>query len=408
MEIRNIWVLLAGILFTGCTSPAEDIVTAGFDFAQKQLKYSFTEIETTRKQNNKTAQEWACPRTLNPDGSLRLVPPRDWCSGFFPGELWYLYEYTKDDFWKNKAEEYTELLEPMKTYTGTHDLGFIMYCSFGNGLRLSPNERYRNILLETARSLMLRYDANIGCIRSWDFNREVWQYPVIIDNMMNLELLFWASKETGDDTFKQAAILHATTTMKHHFRQDCSSYHVIDYDTVTYLPRLKQTHQGYSDSSAWARGQAWGLYGYTLCYRETQQINYLIHAEKIADYIFANPTLPTDLIPYWDFNAPGIPGNEPRDVSAAMVTASALYELSTNSQKGKLYKERADKIMESVHHTYRASLHDKHGFLLVSSTGHKPKNSEIDVPLSYADYYYLEALTRKNKLENETNEKKAL
>lgn len=400
MNVGNLLSLAVVILFQACDSPKENVVTTGFDFAGKQLNYAFSEIETVRKSNNKTALEWACPRTINPDGTLRLVPPKDWCSGFFPGELWYMYEYTQDPFWKSKAEEYTDLLEPVKSYKGTHDLGFIMYCSFGNGLRLNPDARYRDILLETARSLVTRYDPHVGCIRSWDFNKETWQYPVIIDNMMNLELLFWASRESGDVMYKNIAISHANTTMKHHFRPDYSSYHVIDYDTITYQPRLKQTHQGYSDSSAWARGQAWGLYGYTLCYRETGDVNYLLQAEKIANYIFTHPALPADLVPYWDFNAPGIPDNEPRDVSAAVIIASALYELSGYSDNEQQYLKWADAILETVSQNYQAPLHEKHGFLLVSSTGHKPKNSEIDVPLSYADYYYLEALIRKSKLEN--------
>ena len=225
--------------------------------------------------------------------------------------------------------------------------------------------------------------------------------PRIIDNMLNLELLFWAFRETNDSTYYNIAVNHALTTMKNHFREDNSCYHVVEYDTINGTVRSKMTHQGYSDESAWARGQAWALYGYTMCYRETGRPEFLQQAEKVEKYIFNNPTLPADLIPYWDFNAPGIP-NEPRDASAASCMASALYELSTYvPEKKEQYKQEADKILQNLTHSYRAQLNGDKGFLLLHSTGSKPHDSEIDVPLSYADYYFLEALLRKAKLEKE-------
>jgi unsaturated chondroitin disaccharide hydrolase len=214
--------------------------------------------------------------------------------------------------------------------------------------------------------------------------------------MMNLELLFAATKLTGDSTFYKIAVRHANTTMKNHFRADYSSYHVIDYDSITGNVRKKNTHQGFNHESAWSRGQAWGLYGYTMCYRETKDKAYLEMAEKIAGFILKNPNLPSDMVPYWDFNSPGIP-DEPRDVSAAAIIASALYELSGYSKDCSYYLKSAGKILKNLTDKYRAPIGSSHGFILLHSTGNKPAKSEIDVPLNYADYYYLEALLRSER-----------
>lgn len=378
-----------------------DVVKNNFDFASQQLQYAFTEIDSAKANLSEKQRESlpVSPRNIQPDGSLRLVASRDWTSGFFPGELWYMYEYTKDNYWKQKAEEFTAPIEREKMNGGTHDMGFKVYCSFGNGYRLTKSKSYRDILLQSAATLITRYKDRVGCIRSWDHSRDKWECPVIIDNMMNLELLYWAFKETGDSTYYKIAVNHARTTMKNHFREDYSSYHVVDYDTITGQVLHKHTHQGYAHESAWSRGQAWGLYGYTMCYRETKLPEFLEQAKHIANYIFTSKTLPEDLIPYWDYNAPDIP-NEPRDVSASTVTACALYELSMyDAENASLYKKRADKIMENLTKNYRATLKGDRGFLLLHSTGAASSNSEVDVPIIYADYYFLEGLLKKAKLE---------
>ncbi len=378
-----------------------------FEFTSIQLKQSFKEIELAIEQEsekNKTKRlknNWGpllSPRSIENDGSLIMVSSNDWTSGFFPGELWYMYEYTGDDYWKEKAQIFTAAIEREKTNGRTHDMGFKMFCSFGNAYRLTQDSAYRNILIEAAYTLTTRFQPKAGIIRSWDHNKDKWQCPVIIDNMMNLELLFWAFKETNDSLFYNIAVSHAEKTIKNHFRDDYSSYHVIDYDTITGDVRAKHTHQGYSHESAWSRGQAWGLYGYTMCYRETGKLEFLEQAKHIADYIFSHPNMPKDLIPYWDFDAPEIP-NEPRDVSAATVIASALFELMQyDSTHAKQYSHLANTIMQNLTKDYRADLGTSRGFLLLHSTGHKPKNSEVDVPLVYADYYFLEALLRLKKL----------
>jgi unsaturated chondroitin disaccharide hydrolase len=336
------------------------------------------------------------PRTLGIDGKLVMVPSKDWCSGFFPGELWFLYEYTNNKTWMELAKKFTANIEVEKTNGITHDMGFKVYNSVGNGYRLTKDAHYKEVIIGAAKTLSTRFNPVVGSIKSWD-NRKQWKFPVIIDNMLNLELLFEATRLTGDSTFYKIAVAHANTAMKNHFRADYSSYHVIDYDSETGKVLHKQTHQGYADGSAWARGQAWGLYGYTMCYRETHNKAYLQQAENIAKFIFNNPNLPADLVPYWDYNDPAIP-NVPRDVSAAAITASALYELSAYSKNAKDYRSKADKIIKTLSTHYQAQAGSNKGFLLLHSTGNKPANGEIDVPIVYADYYYLEALLRKQHL----------
>ncbi|WP_160711604.1 glycoside hydrolase family 88 protein [Chitinophaga solisilvae] len=334
------------------------------------------------------------PRSTNKDGSLMTSNTTWWTSGFYPGTTWYLYEYTKDPAFKAEALKRMELVKKEQYNTRTHDLGFMMYCPFGNALRITGDTAYKAILLTSAQSLSTRFNATIGCIKSWDHG--TWKFPVIIDNMMNLELLTWATRASGDKKFEQIARTHANTTIKNHFRKDYSSYHVIDYDPANGAVLQKKTHQGYADSSAWSRGQAWGLYGYTMMYRETKDKAYLNQARHIADYILNNPAMPADLIPYWDYNAPDIP-NALRDVSAGAVAASALLELSrfTSKTEAQRYWTAAEKMLSSLcSPAYLAKEGENNHFILLHSVGSLPHNSEVDVPLTYADYYFVEALLR--------------
>ncbi len=321
-----------------------------------------------------------------------------WTSGFYPGTLFYLYEFSHDTALLREAKDRLRLLEKEQYNKGTHDLGFMMYCSYGNGLRLLDRPEYKDILLNSARSLSTRFNPKVGCIRSWD--SKPWKYPVIIDNMMNLELLFWATKTSGDSSFYRIAVTHANTTLRNHFRPDFSSYHVVDYDTATGGVLAKKTAQGYSDSSAWARGQSWGLYGYTVMYRSTRDLQYLEQAEHIAQFILHHPNLPADKIPFWDYNAPGIP-NALRDASAAAVLASGLIELAhyVEPAKGKEYLDVAEQIIVNLSsNNYKATVGSNGGFLLRHSVGSLPAKSEVDVPLTYADYYFVEAMLRYRQL----------
>ena len=320
-----------------------------------------------------------------------------WCSGFFGGSLWQIFEFTREDKWKNAADKWTRAVEKEKYNTRTHDLGFILYCTFGNGYRLTNNNDYVEPMTTGANSLATRFNPDYGLIKSWERHADC-DYPVIIDNMMNLEFLFWAAKKSNDKRLYNIAVTHADNTMKHHFRKDYSSYHVVCYEPGTKVFR-KKTHQGAADSSAWARGQAWALYGYTMMYRETKNKKYLKQAEGIAKFMINHPNLPADKIPYWDFDAPNIP-NEERDASAGAIMASALLELSTYSSKNKAnYFSIAEQVLTSLSSdAYKAKLGENNHFILKHSVGHKPGNSEIDTPIVYADYYYLEALLRYKRL----------
>ena len=341
-------------------------------------------------------------------GELVMIKPEDWCSGFFPGCLWLLYEYTGDGFWKGEAEKFTAIQERIRHYTGNHDIGFMLMTSVGNALRLAPKPEYRDILLDGASSLVKRYDEKLGLIRSWGKIGETKDFLVIIDNMMNLELLEWAGKNGGGDKFLAVAKRHADNTNLHHFRHDNSAFHVINYNQLTGKILEYRAGQGASADGTWSRGQAWAIYGFTMMHRETGDPAYLDRAMKAADYVLADKQMPADGVPYWDFHAAWIP-NEQRDSSAAAITASALLELSgfAPGEKGKAYRAFAVKQLRSLTSpAYLASVGENGNFLIMHGTGHRPSfdvdpkhlRGEVDVPLNYGDYYFLEALTRFRRL----------
>ncbi|MDD2284588.1 MAG: glycoside hydrolase family 88 protein [Paludibacter sp.] len=397
MKQSLLTLTLGMVLLIACKGNAgkcnQDLINDNVKFATQQIGRQVEIIEDSDKILN--------PRTIKCD-KIQYVPIEDWTSGFFPGTMWYMYELTGDEKWKNLGIKYTEDLDSVKYLTWHHDVGFMINTSFGNAYRLTQNEAYKNVMVEAAKSLATRYRPTPGVIQSWDENRgwqgtRGWMCPVIIDNMMNLELFFKATHFTGDSSFYKMAVSHADVTLENHFRKDFSCYHVIDYDKIKGGVRHKQTAQGYADESAWARGQAWAIYGFAVCYRETKDPRYLDLTDKIYNFLFTHKNMPEDLVPYWDFDAPHIP-NEPRDVSAAAVIASALYELSTLGRPE--YKVTADKIVASLSSpAYRAILGTNGNFLLMHSVGSIPHGHEIDVPLNYADYYFLEALLRKQAIE---------
>lgn len=382
MKKLTIYLAIA-LLFSACTTKSL------FEQKDKLINQLSSQLDylVTNSANDSTV-----PRSFE-DGKYLMVTQKDWCCGFPAGSYWYMYELTGDKKWEKIATENTVKLDGVQYRRNTHDLGFMVFCSYGNAYRITKNEDYKKVVIEASESLISRFDSTIGSIKSWDWAKQ-WQFPVIVDNMMNLEMLFWASKETGDPKYRDVAIAHANTTLANHFRDDMSSYHVVDYDTITGQAIAKQTHQGIADESSWARGQAWGLYGYVVCFRETGDAKYLDAAKKIAAFIEKN--LPEDLVPYWDFNDPAIP-NTYRDASAAAITASALYMLAELSDEGKTeYAALADKTLASLSSPeYLAEIGDNAGFLIKHCVGNMPKNSEVDTPLNYADYYYLEAVKYK-------------
>lgn len=384
--------LVTAVLLIGCDHEPADL--------QQTIISSLNTAVIQYKAMNDSLEDkpGLLPRSSRRDGNLITCKADWWVSGFYPGSLWYLYEFSGDDELKMMAEEFTSRVENQQYNTGTHDVGFMIYCSFGNGYRITRNEHYRDVVLTASKSLATRFRPSVGCIRSWDWGE--WQYPVIIDNMMNLELLFFASRYADFQNMRHIAVSHADTTLKNHFRPDGSCFHVVSYDTITGKVLKRQTRQGYSDESSWARGQAWALYGFTMSYRESRDQKYLDQAEKIAGFIINHPRLPEDKIPYWDFDDPDIPDTY-RDASAAAIICSALVELSslTGSSHGEEYLKTAETLILSLSSPeYRSEAGTNGNFLLKHCVGSKPENSEIDVPLAYADYYYLEALMRYKQL----------
>ncbi|AOW08579.1 glycoside hydrolase family 88 protein [Flavobacterium gilvum] len=370
----------------------QKLIHDNFAFAEKQYQY----LEKATPQDS-------MPKTFEHNKNVSSNVWW-WCSGFYPGTLLYIYEYTKKPLILDEAKKRLAILDTVKYYTKNHDLGFMMYCSFGNAYRLTKNEEYKKVILQSSKSLATRYRPDAKVIQSWEvtegaLKQKGFAGPVIIDNMMNLEMLEWASHNSNDPTFADIAENHANTTIKNHFRPDYSSYHVLDYDLKTGQVLKKVTAQGYADSSAWSRGQGWALYGYTMMYRFTKNPAYLKQAQGIAKFILNNPNLPADKVPYWDFDAPNIP-NALRDASAGALYASALLELGqyTSGKEKQNYVDVAKTILKSLSTPkYRAKLGSNGGYLLMHSVGSIPHNGEIDVPLTYADYYFLEALLRYKK-----------
>lgn len=403
--MNKIELLLVLLAFECCLSCSQEkqvnMVDNAFKVAEQQLTAQLKTVP----------EPIAFPRTIR-NGELYTTKMNDWTEGFYPGCLWYIYENNGEEKWKQAALKWTEVLEPLKKLTNHHDIGFLMYCSFGNAYRLTGNEAYKDILVESARSLCTRFNEKTGCIESWNYRKawngkDEWFFPVIIDNMMNLELLYFATKVTGDFLFAKIANKHAETTARNHFRDDYSSYHVINYDEENGKVLHRATCQGFSDNSTWARGQAWAIYGYTMAYRETKNPDFLNMAIHTADFWLNHPRLPQDGIPYWDFNV-GQDGYIPdwnydpqrfkvipRDASAAAIAASAFLELTEYVENGEKYFKAAEHILQSLSSPdYLAEPGSNCNFILRHSVGSIPHGVEIDVPLVYADYYYLEALTR--------------
>ena len=398
MKVNKIIAGLGLMMLSACAStPASQIDV------DKTLHYCDVQIHKTL---NSLHQADSMDYTMMPRNilqgetkwNLRKATKEEWTAGFWPGVLWYDYEATGNDSIKEEADKFTRslgFLAEIPAYD--HDLGFLVFCSYGNGYRLTGNEEYKKVILAVSDTLATLYKPAVGAILSWPRNVEMFGgHNTIMDNMINLEMLFWAAKNGGNKNLYDIAVAHADKTMENQFREDYTSYHVAVYDTITGECINRCTHQGYADNSMWARGQAWAIYGYTVVYRETKEPKYLDFAKKVAQVYLDR--LPEDYIHNWDFRAPVIP-NATSDASAACVVASALLELSTfyTGEQADKYKNAAIKMLVSLDSDkYRAG--ETNHSLLLHSTGHWPNKSEIDASIIYADYYYMEALLRLKKI----------
>jgi len=378
-------LLLFCLLVNSCTPTEKSPATYSKEKGKAYLQASY---DAYREFADQTGPAPRFPRSYQ-EGGIKFSKSSGWTSGFYPGILWQLASYYQDESLRGAATAKSRQLLPEIHNKGTHDLGFMLFN--GAATLAREDQAIADSLIIGAYSLASRYDPDVGCIKSWDFNPN-WEFPVIIDNMMNLEYLLWAFEKTQDSVFYTISISHADKTLENHYRPDYSCYHVVNYDTATGAVKQKFTHQGANDESVWARGQSWGLYGFVIMYRLTRQERYLDHAIQIANYLLKHESLPEDHIPYWDFAAPEIP-NEPRDVSAAAIMASTLLELAeyVNEEDAKYFITKAEFILMQLWKKYQS---EDSPYILDHSVGSLPDNAEIDVPLIYADYYFIEAILR--------------
>lgn len=371
--------------------------------AEKDLQYCASQVN--RALENLDEGKGTYDFTMEPrnilEGELvwncRKASPAEWCSGFWSGILWMDYSYTQDEHVRKAAEGYTEALSIVtKEPVFDHDIGFLILNSYGKGYEQTHNPAYKQVMLAAADSLATLFNPTVGTILSWPRHvKDFGGHNTIMDNMINLELLYWASENGGDKRLRDIATSHAETTMRHHFRDDGGCYHVAVYDTLDGHFIKGVTHQGYADSSLWSRGQSWAIYGYTMVYRYIKEQRFLDHAQKVTDlYLKRLKETSDDWVPIWDMDDPR--GKEaPKDASAACVVASALLELCkyVDSEKSATYRSAAENMLRDLS-TDKYQSRGRNEAFLMHSTGHHPAGCEIDASIIYADYYYLEALLR--------------
>lgn len=385
--INELWLVIA--LVQGCSFPVQESI----DYCATQASKTLAVIESPEMIPNSIPSG---------ESSWIFTNPGNWTCGFWAGDLWHLYEGTGEPMWKEKAIEATETIMPVAYRTArSHDMGFMTMTSIGNAYKYTGEEKYKDALVSAADSLVRLYNPKVGTILSWPnmVTKMGWSHNTIIDNMLNLELLFWVAENANRSDLYDIAFRHAEVTMQHQFREDGSTYHVMVFDAEDGHFLEGHTHQGWKDESTWARGQAWAIYGFTMAYRFTKDERFLETAVKAADYFIAH--LPEDLVPYWDFDAGVEIADQPRDCSATAITASALLEMHTYlpDDKAGYYKDTAISMIESMSsEPYRAG--EVCPAFLLHCTGHMPNGSEVDASISYADYYYLESLIRLKKLQN--------
>lgn len=367
----------------GCSSPVQPAI----DYCAKQATRTLEVVSSPDM----------IPNSVDAGSSTwKFTRPGGWTCGFWPGELWYLYEGTGDTLFRDNALKVTDAIVPVAYRTPhSHDVGFMVMPSIGSAYRFTGEKKYLDALVSAADSLVTLYNPKVGSILSWPnmAKKMGWRHNTIIDNMLNLELLFWVAQNCDRPDLYEIAFRHAETTMKYQFRDDWSTYHVTVFDPDTGEFIAGHTHQGWKDETMWARGQAWAVYGFTMAYRFTRDERFLETAVHAVDAYLSR--LPEDGIPYWDFDAGEQLESQPKDCSAAAIVASALLELQSYlpENQAKRYLKEARRTIKTLSAApYRAG--DQCSAFLLHATGHLPNGYEIDASISYADYYYIEALIR--------------
>ena len=363
-------------------------------FASEALAYS---LEMTRQN---LAMVKGFPE-LAQNGKWLCVDDGFWTGGHWTGLLWLAYAHTRDRIFERAAREWTARLAPRQNDSTTHDLGFLFELSHLLGLKLTGDVSFHAPLLQAARTLARRFNSKGNFFQAWGpldgTPRE--RGRAIIDTLMNLDLLFWASRETGECQFANIATAEARTALRHHVRADWSTAHVTEFDPDTGEFIKQDTAQGLSATSCWSRGQAWAVYGFAECYRETGDAAFLDAARNLAEYCLRR--LPIDRVPYWDYDSPLIP-NDVRDSSAAAILGSGmllLAKLESNSRQAARWRAQALAMLESLWENY-SSRSTNEPCILLHGTRSKPEGS-MDHGLIYGDYYFVEALTRLTKPEIE-------
>jgi len=344
-----------------------------------------------------------------PYGAWSTTGASAWTSGFYPGCWWLFLDWSAWAPDKTRAQAWEAGIAGQRYNNTTHDLGFMIYDSFDQDFRLTGNPTARTYCLQAAATLATRYNPIVGCIRSWDSINDTTQFRVIIDNMLNLELLLWGSKQPGgSSTWKTMAISHATKTLNNHVRSDGTTFHVVNYDQKTGAVISKYTVQGYSNSSTWSRGQAWALYGFSIVYRETRNSTFLTAARRTADaflrllhFDLTGKSSP-DPIPYWDFSAPATLASTlaDKDSSAGAIGASGLLELSkweTDSARKVVYANAAAAILTKLATSSYIAAASQGEALLMHGTSNRPGKS-YNTGLIYGDYFMLEAVLKLSRL----------
>jgi len=385
-KLIPITFLFLGIAFpfftnaTGTSPLTNTSITKIFETVKKQFTDSLKIIPRNR-----------FPKETDNTGKWQTTKASGWTSGFYPGILWLLYEQSGNKSYAEEARLRENFLSSQQYNTATHDVGFMIFNSFGNAYRLTKNDKDKKIILRTAQSMATRFNPKVGLIRSWRSDQN--SYQVIIDNLMNLELLFWSAKNGGDPGLLEIAKSHAKNTARDFVRDDGSTFHLVNYDKTTGRRISRTTAQGYKPDSTWARGQAWAIYGFSIAYRETRDLTFLYTARKVADYYMKN--IPDDFIPYWDFNVPN-KSQEPRDSSAAAIAASGLLELSKleiSPSRSLKYQEFAGNTLTSLASKNYFNQSKNQASILLHGTYNKNTN-DYDRGTIWGDYYFIEALLK--------------